>query len=70
MEFSALTTIPLVFGTISQSTGKRGDLFYYKWLAFVKSPYNHDLSCIIDNVKFILHETYENSVRSKFKSVH
>lgn len=69
MESTSLTTIPIVFGTISQSTGKRGDLFYYKWLAYVKSPYNYDLSYIIDNVKFILHETYDNSVRSKLKSL-
>ena len=65
VENPLLIKIPILFGTISQGMGKRGDYFFYKWIAFLKSYNNTDLSPIIDSVRFILHETYKNSIRSK-----
>jgi len=56
--------IPIYYGTTSICLGKKGDTYNYKWIAFVRSPDNIDLSFIVESVKFILHETFEETVRS------
>jgi hypothetical protein len=65
---SRTLVIPIYYGTISICLGKKGDTYHYKWIAFVKSPDNIDLSFILENVKFILHETFDDTVRGKIKS--
>ena len=57
--------IPIYYGTVSQCKGKHGDTYYYKWIAFVKSANNYNLDFVIENVKFILHETFTNTIRVK-----
>ena len=61
--------IPINYGTISIYLGKRGDRHQHRWIAFVRSPDHLDLSFLIDNVTFILHETFENSVRGELTSL-
>ncbi len=60
--------IPIVYGSISACTGKRGNDYFYKWMIFLKAAKNHELDHIIENVKFYLHESFEDTLRSKLKS--
>lgn len=53
--------IPIYYGTVAQSNNKKVDnKLHYKWVAFVRTPDNLDLSPIIKSVTYTLHESFDN----------
>ena len=54
--------IPIMYGTISTSRRKTGEGYDFNWIAFMKHPDNINLNFIIDNVRFVLHETFKKPV--------
>ena len=65
---SRTLVIPIYYGTISHYDKKSGDKIYYKWLSFLRSADNIDLSFLIEKVSFILHHTFKDPIRSRLIS--
>lgn len=57
--------IPIVYGTIAFSLGKKADdTATHKWCVYVRGNNNEDLSNYIKEVSFTLHSTFPNNVRT------
>lgn len=64
-EAARALVIPIVYGNISFSLGKRSapGESTHKWCVYVRSPSDHDLSYAIERVAFKIHDTFPNPLR-------